>query len=89
MPAVDFQCPTDGLCDGNDVVDARTEWVGIFQVHIHRLSTDSADTLGGKNAFLIQFKLAAMGPVLVRTIPLCSCFRCHGTILRQVVGRVT
>ena len=79
------------LCDGNDVVDARGKRVriSILERHIHRLSTDTADTLGGKNAFLIQFKLAAMGPVLVRTISLCSCFHCHGTILRQVVGRVT
>ena len=53
---------------GDNVVDRRAKWVGVFQTEVHRLAADTTYRLRCVDPLLILFKLTAMRSFLVRPV---------------------
>ena len=61
------------FCNGDNVIDARRQWMRISKRKINRLSTNSANGLCCINLLFISFKCKTVCPVLVRPVS----FSCH------------
>lgn len=61
------------LGDGNDVVNAGGQRMGIPQALVHRLAADATDRLGQQDLLFIPVKGQTVSTILIRPVALLLC----------------